>query len=239
MDLPWLKRVVLRKFLVFLSIVIGAVTLAGVFHVSVAQPSQLTTFKSPTGPQSTPTLPPRSWLPVVMKNYPFVYSTSYYVKIADYNTLYDLGCSQGHVTADGQDIVVVLDFGQPAYNGSAYGSYIFDAPYYTFKSISQLTDGAKGFLSGFYHCSPLYAYLKLAVGLNNEGPYVNNAHGRAWAQMVNDLNAWISANFYGSQESARGGMDIELEYPFGTAVATRDWASGYNAVFIAPSYYLT
>ncbi len=90
---------------------------------SYAKPSEPTPFLSPTGGGLTP----RAWLPIVMKNYPFFYSTSYYVKIADYNTLYNLGCSQGSVTADGQDIVVVLDFGEPWYSSGTYGALIFDA----------------------------------------------------------------------------------------------------------------
>ncbi len=77
----------------------------------------------------------------------------------------------------------------------------------------------------------------LVVGVNNQGPWVNNAHGNAWAQMINNINSWITGLNYNSQLSARGGMDIEQQVPFGTAAATRSWVDGYSAAFVAPSYF--
>ena len=117
-----------------MSIVTAAILAILVFGLttSYAKPSEPAPFLSPTG--GTPT--PRAWLPIATKYYPFFYSTSYYVKIADYNTLYNLGCSQGSVTADGQDIVVVLDFGEPWYSSGTYGARIFDANLFFFTKVA-------------------------------------------------------------------------------------------------------
>jgi len=172
-----------------------------------------------------------------MNNFPPIFGTSYYVKNPDYNTLYSLGCAQANA-APGVDIVAVLDFGEPAYVGTTYGAYIWDAPNYTFKSTSNISQSVEGFISGFYVCSQTGTHLTVAVGVNNQGSATTNAHGVAWAQMINNLNTWIvTPPSYGSRVSARGGMDIEQTPPFGTAAATRAWVDGYSAAYRPPSLY--
>jgi hypothetical protein len=179
----------------------------------------------------------RVYLPVVMKNYkPLFYSTSRYMQTTDWALLNQLGCNEGAATPDNENIVIILDFGQPWFDGNNYGVRIFGNR--EFRSTSQLSDAVKGFLSGYYRCSPPGVHLALAVGTNNSGPQeqITNEHGRAWAQMVNDLNTWIaSPPSYADKLSAKGAIDIEPD--FNDSVVTRAWADGYTSAFEGSSFY--
>ena len=158
---------------------------------------------------------------------------SRYMHTTDSQTLYNLGCAQGQVSPGGYVTLVILDFGQPAYSGSAYGTYIFYS--YAFRSTASIETAAESYLSGFYNCSPANAALRLVVGTSNYGSGVTANHGRAWAAMVNDINSWINATPGLSLKlAARGGNDMEPSW--NTASATRAWVDGYAAVYVKPSY---
>jgi hypothetical protein len=181
------------------------------------------------------TLTPRVYLPLVIKNYPPPFATlSRYVQTTDYMTLRAMGCNEGQKVPAGQDVMVVLDFGQPWFDGSSYGTLIFGS--YTFRSVTQIADGVKGYLSGYYVCAPGDSHLTLAVGTSNYGSGVTYNHGVAWATMINDLNAWISSPpSYAGLVSARGASDIEPG--FGSPLVARTWVDGYTYAFTGSSFY--
>jgi hypothetical protein len=175
----------------------------------------------------------RVYLPLVLNNYksPPPASTSRYMQTTDTTVLYNEGCSQGSA---GENGVVVLDFGKPWYTDSTYGTFLFpDAT--QFRTTSQIQLAVQSFLSGYWACSPVGAFLTLAIGTNNSGSQVTNAHGQAWAQMVTNLDLWISSPpSYASKEAVAGAIDIEALWS--TAPMARSWALGYSQVYTRPYY---
>jgi len=164
----------------------------------------------------------------------------------DYYTLWGLGCDEANGTPDDEDIVVVLDFGQPGEENGVYGTYIFAAGY-PFRSTTQILNGVKGFLNGFWSCSndQPNIHITLAIGTSNYGPYVTSAHGAAWANLIDDVNDWIDdPPSYASRETARGANDFEtwVGTPYGPSdpLEARDWVSGYISAYdpaLASFYY--
>ncbi|MDQ2983647.1 MAG: hypothetical protein M3R70_06960 [Actinomycetota bacterium] len=146
-------------------------------------------------------------------------------------TLYGEGCNQANATPHAR---VVLGFGQPWSNGSTYGTNVFGSN--TFRSLAQIESAAKAWLQGFWDCAPLGAYVRLGIGTSNYRGATGFAHGRAWANMIDRLNAFINAPpSYASMESARGASDIELGW--NTPAASRAWVDGYASAYASPSLY--
>jgi hypothetical protein len=159
-------------------------------------------------------------------------TTSRYMKTTDYNTLYNEGCNQGRAGEAGR---VILFFGQPWNQNGTYGTIIFGSN--TFRSIGQIETATKGWLSGFWDCTPVNGpRVLLAVGTSNFHGETTSGHGAAWARMVNRLEAWIkSPPSFESQETARGASDMELDW--NTAANTRSWVDGYVSAYTGTSYY--
>ncbi|MDE3090701.1 MAG: hypothetical protein KGJ80_15105, partial [Chloroflexota bacterium] len=65
------------------------------------------------------------------------------------------------------------------------------------------------------------------------GGNVSTAHGQAWAQMVRDVNAWITASGYNSKLLAAGANDMEPSW--NSPTDTRAWVDGYfsSAPYVA------
>lgn len=167
------------------------------------------------------------------------YTTSYYMNTSSPSTLpsdaYTMGCNLGthdRDTSGTQDNVVVLLFGQPAIQSGIYGTYVWGtrggAPY-PFLSTTLIANVMQNFAQGYYFCtgSDLASQLYLSAGVNNYGAGVTNAHGRAWATMINSINSWVITNGYSSQVKIRAAADIEPD--FGSAAAAKAWVNGYNA----------
>lgn len=176
-------------------------------------------------PQTQPLDQTQLYLPLVFNNYPGPppATTSRYLSTTDTTLLYTKGCNEG--TA-GQNGVIVLDFGQPWVENSTYGVQLFNSQ--GFRTLTQVKDAAIAFLGGYWDCSPSGAHLTLAIGTNNYGLYTNWGHGQAWAQMVNEVDAWIKAEpNYESKETVVGANDIET---WNTASSTRAWVNGYDSV---------
>ncbi len=72
-------------------------------------------------------------------------TTTRYMSTTDYNTLYYEGCAQTN-----EDGAIILDFGQPWFDGTSYGTIIFGS--ITFRSICDIENAVQGFLSGYYLC---------------------------------------------------------------------------------------
>ena len=172
-------------------------------------------------------LPMVSRAPIV----PPVATTSRYMSTTNYAALYNEGCSMG--TA-GQSGVVVLDFGQPRYQNSTFGTLLYDDV--TFATLSQISTAAKGFLNGYWDCSYAGGFLTLALGTSNYFGATGYGHGQAWSQLVNDLGAWIPAPpvSYASKEAIAGANDIEMSW--NTVGNTRAWVNGYDSINKYPYY---
>ena len=146
-------------------------------------------------------------------------TTSRYVNTVDHTTAYNEGCSMGSANLGG---LVILDYGQPWYQNGTYGTYLVTP--LVFVSNAQIQNAVQGYLDGFYNCSGTTPQLRLGVGTNNysyRSPQVTAAAGKAWAQMINNLNAYISSKGYASQEFIRGANDMELDWNY--ASTTRQW----------------
>ena len=158
-------------------------------------------------------------------------TVSRYMKTTYWQTLYEEGCRQG---VDLPNARVILDFGQPWWNGSSYGTILYGSN--TFRSIDQIETAAQWWLEGFWDCSPAGAFVRLAVGTSNYRGSTTYGHGHAWANMIDRLNGFVNAPpSYASKETVRGAIDAELGW--NTAAATRTWATGYRDAYASPSFY--
>jgi hypothetical protein len=155
------------------------------------------------------------------------HTISRYMSTVKYATLYNEGCSMGNSGVSG---AVILDFGQPDYSG-AEGATVFG----NFASDSEIVTGVKGFLDGFWNCSPGSAQLHLAVGTSNHGTHVGSSAGTAWAKAVNSLSSYISTKGYGGQEYIRGAIDAEPGWDT-EFTRTQNWVDAYNAATSKPLY---
>jgi len=195
--------------------------------------------------QSTPE--PRLYLPVVMnmKNQygPEIYTTSYYIKSLDPTLMYNRGCDLGKrdlALPGTQENLVILDFGGPRYFQNASGKMVYGTKLFYpggRASTDEIAEAVKWYARGYYVCTgeDTTSFVLVGIGTNNYeydgcGDYcaVNFAHGRAWAQMVNAVNQWLTENNMFAQVRAVGANDIELSWNDYTR--TRDWLDGYDSV---------
>jgi len=155
-------------------------------------------------------------------------TTTRYMSTTDSDTLYNLGCSQTDESG-----AIILDFGQPWFDGSSYGTIIFGS--ITFRSIDDIENAVRGFLSGYYLCGGS-GTMRLAVGTSNYRGSTGYGHGQAWAQMVNRVNDFIaSPPDWSDREAARGASDIELDW--NSVTNSRAWVDGYASAYVAASYF--
>jgi hypothetical protein len=237
---PGYKKVILTLNLALLAIGLGVAWLplraitsnpawagqreSGVFVDGPAQALTLTMQLS---------LPMVVWLGEIENDgIPFA-TKSRYMATAEWGELFNMGCADGQVSPSDENTAVILDFGQPWSSGGAYGTLLFKV--YQFRSTTQIAEGVKGYLDGFYICAPEGAHTRVAVGTNNYGMWTTYEHGMAWAEMVNGLNEWIAEQpGYESKVAVRGASDMEPG--FREPVSTRAWVNGYNAAYSGESW---
>ena len=175
------------------------------------------------------------------ENFP---STSYYLPTADQSFLYNLGCEHGmrDNQADGiQDSVVVLDFSYPVCNANVgFGADLFEdgtVPDVNTDPVSTTAIGAgvKQFALGYYNCSAADTESNVVIGVGtNNKPYSCDTtgkaadHGKAWAEMVSDINLWAVQQGIFHQVQAYGASDIELSWSSPTW--SRAWVDGFDQV---------
>lgn len=193
--------------------------------------------------QQVPT-PEKVYLPLVSRmdyqSGPEIYTTSYYMKSIDPQVTYTRGCELGkrdEKLPGAQLNLVILDYGKPVQvidGVEQLGTRIFSA---VRVPIAEIEISARNFAVGYYVCSGTDTLSRLIVGIGTNNYQddadctfcaVNYAHGKAWGEMVNRVNAWIVEKGYSSQTSAAGANDIELSW--NTYTRTRDWLDGYNSV---------
>ncbi len=147
-------------------------------------------------------------------------TTTRYMQTTDGTTLYNEGCAQTNESG-----AIILDFGQPWFDGTNYGTIIFGSN--TFRSVSDIQMAVQNWLSGYWLCGGT-GFVRLAIGTNNYLGYTGYGHGQAWAQLVNAVESWIvSPPTWGSREAARGGNDIELDW--NSVSNSRSWIQGFSA----------
>lgn len=180
---------------------------------------------APQGPHS----PPRA-------------SISYYFWMYQYTQAKarNLGCQVG--TADlkepgKQESLVVLDFGITKYKDGKYGASGMQGG--GFVTMAQIADAVEQFGLGYWDCTEtdFESELHIAIGTNNyNNPDVYSylsvtyGHGKAWAQMVNQVNDWflnVCPDSCNGQVDAMGANDIELAWSSPSAAI--DWLNGYDS----------
>ncbi len=226
------RRQAQLKVLISCIAVVIIVALGYVLSTSNARALPRTTFLSPMQQ-----LTPRAWLPVVMNNFPPPATISRYITSTEYSLLYNLGCNRSQAISSGQNATIILDFGQPAYQNGQYGTLLFDAAH-SFRSTDQIKNGTFGFLGGFYTCrGTTPVSLTLAVGTSNYGNGVTREHGVAWAQMVNNINTWVTSPPSYADKIAAVWAGIDAEPSWNSPAVTRAWVDGYAATSTGQSLY--
>lgn len=203
----------------------------------------------PTSSQGTVAKPHKSFIPAVMMiseaygpHTPPRPSISYYFYMYGYTQAkaFNLGCQVGTEdlnTPGKQESLVILDFGISKYQDGQYGaSGMKIGGFYT---MAQIADAVQQFGLGYWDCtdSDFDSELHIAVGTNNynnsnvySNLSVTYGHGRAWAQMVNQVNDWflnVCPNSCNGQVDAMGANDIELAWS--SPEAAIDWLNGYDS----------
>jgi len=170
---------------------------------------------------------------------------SWYMDTVSSDALFDMGCDLGTARKGGsapQDALVILDYGQPQLRGGVYGSFDFSS---TYRTVGQIRTAALEYAHGFWLCTGANtrAHVRLAVGTSNFANFSVAAglseagvtgHAKAWADMVDGLNADIAQRGYAGQVDAVGAADIEVSW--GTSAIGRRWVDGYDTVNSWPMY---
>ena len=182
-----------------------------------------TATSTPT-PTSTPTASP-------VPNSAPAYSSSYYMRTTNSQALHNIGCTKGtqdKKLAGAQDMVVVLDFGQPIDDSSGVEVDLFGmGP----RTTAQIAGAVEQFGLGYLACtgSDQDSHLRIGIGTSNHGPDVNFTTGRGWGDMVNTVNTWFKSKGYFARVDAVGASDIELSWNKPNPT-TLDWLDGYNSL---------
>lgn len=148
-------------------------------------------------------------------------TTSRYMTTVDSVTLFNLGCAQTY-----QSGLLILDFGSPRYNGTDYGTSLFQG----FAAISSIESAVRYFLNGYYVCGG-GGFMTVAVGTTSHGSQVTSEHGAAWGEMMTRLNNYISN--YRDRLAVVGAIDIEPggvpNTGWSSPTVTRAWVDGYSS----------
>jgi hypothetical protein len=239
------------------SIFLGGIFLLSLLAASVGQ-STVSVMASVDAQSSTPH---KVYLPAVHHvpssppgpNQPPLASTSLYFQMSDILTYpqkaYNRGCELGKRDLDlpgKQDSLVILAFGLPKYKDYKYGAsgMLLGG----FFNVDQIAKVVKDFGTGYWFCAgkDFDSHLRIAVGTNNYSKEsapnythlsVTFNHGKAWAQMVNNINEYFvktCPNSCNGQVDVVGASDIELGWS--SPQKAQDWVNGYDSVNLYPLY---
>jgi hypothetical protein len=124
--------------------------------------------------------------------------------------------------------VVILDFGQPAYNGHTYGTYLFSG---SFAGNASITRAMLAYAVGYRYCLPKGSTLaiSLARGTSNYHPQVPSAYqaGRRWARETRRLQQLLRRRGIDSHVTSAAADDVEPSWDR-TFHRTRDFFRGYR-----------
>jgi hypothetical protein len=141
------------------------------------------------------------------------------------STLRRQGCDAAKRGVGG---VVILDFGQPAYNGHTYGTYLFSG---RFAGNKRITQAMLGYAVGYRRCLPPRSKLaiSLARGTSNYHPQVPSPYqaGRRWARETRRLERKLEARGLSAHVTSAAADDVEPAWDR-TFHRTRDFFRGYR-----------
>jgi len=162
------------------------------------------------------------------------FTLSHYVQNGLSNAAFSSsGCTHGRAT--GGYVLVVLDFGQPWVSGASYGARYWYYGGVSFLSTASIASYVESYAQGFYACGAASTNLRLAVGTNNDSPYVSAAHGAQWSAMVGSINSWLASRGYSGRITAAGAIDAEPGFS-ASASMTRSWMAGFGSTWIAYNF---
>jgi hypothetical protein len=151
---------------------------------------------------------------------------SLYERTADRSVLGRQGCSAAQRGVGG---IVILDFGQPAYNGHTYGTNLFSG---RFVGNAEITLGLLSYAHGYTRCLLRGSTLSitLARGTSNYRPQVPNAYaaGHRWARETRRLATLLRKDGLDSHVSSAAADDVEPAWDR-TFHRTRDFFRGFRA----------
>ena len=152
---------------------------------------------------------------------------SLYEHTVDRTTIRRQGCSAAKRGVGG---IVILDFGQPAYNGHTYGTYLFSGRFAGNKAI---TRALYAYAYGYHRCLRRGSTLKitLARGTSNYHPQVPSAYraGRKWARETMALQHRLNAHPALGRHVASAAAADDVEPAWDRSFhRTRDFFRGYR-----------
>jgi len=125
--------------------------------------------------------------------------------------------------------IVILDFGQPAYNGHTYGTFLFSGRFAGNKAI---TRALLAYGHGYAYClrRGSHSHISLARGTNNYHPQVPSAYkaGRKWARETMALARALKRHGLDEHVTSAAADDAEPAWDRGFH-KTRDFFRGYRA----------
>jgi hypothetical protein len=150
---------------------------------------------------------------------------SLYEHSAKQATLRRQGCDAAKRGVGG---VVILDFGQPAYNGHTYGTNLFSG---RFAGNKRITSAMLGYAVGYRRCLPRGSKLSisLARGTSNYHPQVPSPYqaGRRWARETRRLERLLEARGLSAHVTSAAADDVEPAWDR-SFHRTRDFFRGYR-----------
>jgi hypothetical protein len=153
-------------------------------------------------------------------------TVSLYERTVDSSVLGRQGCSAAKRGVGG---IVILDFGQPAYNGHTYGTNLFSG---RFAGNAEITSGLLSYARGYTRCLRRGSTLSitLARGTSNYHPAVPSPYnaGHRWARETARLSALLRARGLDTHVSSAAADDVEPAWDR-TFHRTRDFFRGYRA----------
>lgn len=140
-------------------------------------------------------------------------------------TLRRQGCAAGKRGVGG---IVILDFGQPAYNGHTYGTYLFSGE---FAGNKVITRAMYAYAYGYNRCvaRPSSLRIQLARGTNNYHLQLPSAYraGRTWARETMALQHALSTHGMADRVTSAAADDVEPAWDR-SFHHTRDFFRGFR-----------
>jgi hypothetical protein len=141
------------------------------------------------------------------------------------STLRRQGCSAAKRGVGG---IVILDFGQPAYNGHTYGTYLFSG---RFAGNRAITRAMYAYAFGYRRCLARGSMLRIALarGTSNYHPQVPSAYraGRRWARETMALQHRLRRGGLHRHVTSAAADDVEPAWDR-SFHRTRDFFRGYR-----------
>ena len=152
-------------------------------------------------------------------------STSLYEHTVKQSVLRRQGCRAAKRGVGG---IVILDFGQPAYNGHTYGANLFSG---RFAGNKKITRALLAYAVGYHRCLRRGSTLKitLARGTSNYRPQVPSAYraGRKWARETKVLHRLLRTRGLHDHVSSAAADDVEPAWDR-SFHKTRDFFRGFR-----------